>query len=135
MPRPSRLSSFLKMAAERTAWPVVMVMAGAMTLTGCASVADDPTVPAFARVAADSRGAFATARQGEQDTFADQARAALKTNPSTIILSASSNDLGQDSDAVSAAMSDLLHSVHDTQPRVTIIAVSAVWGSTAAPPS
>ena len=73
MSRPSGFSTSLRIATDRKAWPALVVLVGAMTLLGCASVADDPTVPAFASVAADSRTAFATARQGEQDAFADQA--------------------------------------------------------------
>ena len=73
MTRPNGFSTSLRAPAKRKAWPVFIVMVGAITLLGCASVADDPTVPAFASVASDSRTAFATARQGDQDAFADQA--------------------------------------------------------------
>ena len=52
----------------------------ATALSGCMSVADDPTVPGFAAAAGQAKDTFETARQGEADAFLGEAIAEASAN-------------------------------------------------------
>lgn len=67
------------------------------------------------------------------DTFADQIEAAIDLKPQVVILSGSSNDLGQSDVAIAAATSAAINLLHLRLPNAQIITVSAVWGDTTVP--
>ncbi|GAA1002291.1 hypothetical protein GCM10009563_33730 [Subtercola frigoramans] len=82
-------------------------------------------------LASDGSG-FVTAGD-DGTTFVDQAAVAAQMRPALVIMSASSNDLGQDSAAVSAASADVLQKLKEASPNTKIVSVSAAWGSTTLP--
>jgi acyl-CoA thioesterase-1 len=82
-------------------------------------------------LASDGSGFLKVGTKG--DTFADQARAAIALHPSVVVVSGSSNDLGQSDAELSAATAATLKMIRLALPAARIIAVSAVWGATALP--
>lgn len=83
-------------------------------------------------LASDGSG-FVTVGNNE-DTFADQVKAALGLHPKVIVISGSSNDLGENDSAIATATEATINTLHRRLPATKIIAVSAVWGDTAVPP-
>lgn len=82
-------------------------------------------------LASDGSG-FVTAGDNN-DTFADQVKAAVGLKPSVVVISGSSNDLGQSDSAIATATALTVAKLRARLPGATIIAVSAVWGDTAVP--
>ena len=82
-------------------------------------------------LASDGSGFLKVGTKG--DTFADQARAAIALHPSVVVVSGSSNDLGESDADLSAATTATLKMIRLALPAARIIAVSAVWGATALP--
>jgi acyl-CoA thioesterase I len=85
----------------------------------------------FTNLASDGSGFLKVGTKG--DTFADQVRAAVKLNPSVILLAGSSNDLGESNPALAKETTATIASIRAALPDVKIIAVSAIWGATSAP--
>lgn len=67
------------------------------------------------------------------DTFATQVQKAVALNPSIVIISASSNDLGQDDAALSTTTMQTMVALRTALPYAQIIALSAFWGDTTPP--
>lgn len=82
-------------------------------------------------LASDGSG-FVTAGDND-DTFADQIRAAIDRKANVVILSGSSNDLGQSDPGVKAAADAAVTELHTALPNARIIAVSGIWGDTNVP--
>ena len=82
-------------------------------------------------LASDGSGFLKVGTKG--DTFADQARAAIALHPSVVVVSGSSNDLGESDADLSAATTATLKMIRLALPAARIVAVSAVWGATALP--
>ncbi|GGF10711.1 hypothetical protein GCM10011399_00650 [Subtercola lobariae] len=70
----------------------------------------------------------------DDNTFQAQVDEAQTLSPSVVIISASSNDLGQDDSALAAATLSTMQSLRAALPQAQIIALSAFWGDTTAPP-
>jgi acyl-CoA thioesterase I len=85
----------------------------------------------FTNLASDGSGFLKVGTKG--DTFADQVRAAVKLNPSVILLAGSSNDLGESNPALAKETTATIASIRAALPDVKIVAVSAIWGATSAP--
>ncbi|MBG6108416.1 SGNH/GDSL hydrolase family protein [Frigoribacterium sp. CG_9.8] len=83
-------------------------------------------------LASDGSG-FVTAGDNN-DTFADQITTAIDLKADVVILSGSSNDLGQSDAAVETAIGAVVTKLHTALQKAQIIAVSGVWGATALPP-
>ncbi len=82
-------------------------------------------------LASDGSG-FVTAGDNN-DTFADQIKAAIDLNADIVFLSGSSNDLGQSDADIEAATTAAVTELHTALPNAQIIAVSGVWGDTTQP--
>jgi acyl-CoA thioesterase-1 len=82
-------------------------------------------------LASDGSG-FVTAGDNN-DTFADQIMVAIDLKANDVILSGSSNDLGQSDPAVEAAIDAAVIELHSALPNARVIAVSGIWGDTAVP--
>lgn len=82
-------------------------------------------------LASDGSGFITQGDNG--DTFADQAKAAVSLHPDIIIVSGSSNDLGDSASAIAAATTATIAKLHAELPATRIIAVSGVWGDTSLP--
>ena len=82
-------------------------------------------------LASDGSG-FVTAGDNN-DTFADQIETAIDLAADVVILSGSSNDLGQSDAAVETAIDAAVTELHTALPKAQIIAVSGVWGATTLP--
>lgn len=67
------------------------------------------------------------------DTFLAQSVQAVALDPAIVIIAASSNDLGIDSDSVDAATTETLTYLRDNLPDATIIALNAFWGDDTPP--
>ena len=85
----------------------------------------------FTNLASDGSGFLKPGDEG--DTFADQARAAIALHPAIVILTGSSNDLGESNDALATATNATIRQLRAALPSARIIAISAVWGATAVP--
>ncbi|MGG7466302.1 SGNH/GDSL hydrolase family protein [Plantibacter sp. YIM 135347] len=64
-------------------------------------------------------------------TFEAQVQRAAGLDPDIVIISASTNDLDQDADALATATMDTMTSLRAALPNTQIIALSAFWGDTA----
>ncbi|WP_022908281.1 SGNH/GDSL hydrolase family protein [Curtobacterium sp. B18] len=64
------------------------------------------------------------------DELLDRAAA---LDPAVVVLQASSNDLGQDDDALDGATAQLVADAHRTMPRARIVGLSAIWSDEAPP--
>lgn len=82
-------------------------------------------------LASDGSGFVTVGDDG--DTFADQVHAAVSLHPSVVIVSGSSNDLGESDAAIARATDTTLSVLRAALPRAEIIAVSPVWNDTAEP--
>lgn len=82
-------------------------------------------------LASDGSG-FVTAGDNN-DTFADQIKAAIDLKANIVVLSGSSNDLGQSDAAIKAATDAAITELHTALPNAQIIAVSGIWGDTTMP--
>lgn len=69
----------------------------------------------------------------DNDTFSDQVTAAKSLHPDIVVLSGSSNDLGESASAIQTATISTIAELRADLPNVQIIAVSAVWGDTTLP--
>lgn len=66
-------------------------------------------------------------------TFAGLVPQAVALNPQIILVSGSSNDLGQDTDRLDAATVAMLQALHGDLPNAMIIGISTVWADTPPP--
>lgn len=82
-------------------------------------------------LASDGSGFVTVGENG--DTFADQVHAAVSLRPSVVIVSGSSNDLGESDAAIARATDSALSALRAALPHAEIIAVSPVWNDTAEP--
>lgn len=98
------------------AWPALLAGEDGWRLTNLAS---------------DGSG-FATAGDNG-DTFADQVHAAVSLRPSVVIVSGSSNDLGEPDAAIARATDAALSTLRAELPHAEILAVSPVWNDTQVP--
>lgn len=98
------------------AWPALLAQKYGWQLTNFAS---------------DGSG-FVTAGDNG-DTFADQIVAAVKLNPSIVIVSGSSNDLDQSDDTIATDTADALQLLRTDLPNAQIVVVSPVWGDSPVP--
>ncbi|MBT2503481.1 SGNH/GDSL hydrolase family protein [Curtobacterium sp. ISL-83] len=75
--------------------------------------------------------------QGDADdcagTYDDLADRTVALHPRVIIVQASSNDLGQDDDALPGAVEQLVVTLHRQLPHARIIGLSAIWNESAPP--
>jgi acyl-CoA thioesterase I len=124
--------------ATSTARPVVVAI-GDSIMEGHGLSADQAWVASIAKqdgwrltnLASDGSGFLKVGNKG--DTFTDQARAAIALHPSVIVVSGSSNDLGESNVALTAATTATLKMIRVALPAARIIAISAVWGATTLP--
>lgn len=100
----------------KDAWPELLARAQGWRLTDLAS---------------DGSGFVTVGDNG--GTFVDQANVAEQMSPAIVIVSASSNDLGQSDADVADATAGVLHDLRTALPTAEIIAVSSAWGSTPLP--
>lgn len=82
-------------------------------------------------LASDGSGFVTVGDNG--DTFADQAAAAVRLHPSIVIVSGSSNDLGDPDTAIARNTDATITSLRAALPHAEILAVSPVWNDTAEP--
>lgn len=54
-------------------------------------------------------------------------------HPSLVLISGSSNDLGEDNGELLRRTEDMLHALRDAAPKATIVGISTVWNDTKAP--
>lgn len=104
------------MGLSRGAWPALLAKQDGWRLTNLAS---------------DGSG-FATLGDNG-DTFADQVHAAIRLKPSSVIVSASSNDLGERGTTIARKTDATLKAMHAALPDAQILVVSPVWNDTAEP--
>ncbi len=80
-------------------------------------------------------GAGMLAEGDDQCTATDEglAEEAASLHPDVVVLQASSNDLGQDDDALDGAAEQLVAEVRRLLPRARIVGLSAVWDQDAPP--
>lgn len=100
----------------RDAWPSLLAEDYGWRLTNLAS---------------DGSGFVTVGDNG--DTFADQAAVAVRLHPSIIIVSASSNDLGEPDSMIARNTDATIRSVRAALPHTEIIVVSPVWNDTPEP--
>ncbi|GAB3581404.1 hypothetical protein GCM10027406_22520 [Leifsonia lichenia] len=85
----------------------------------------------LSNLASDGSGFVTVGDNG--DTFADQVHAAVSLHPSVVIVSGSSNDLGEPDAAIARATDSTLTALRAALPHAEILAVSPVWSDTAEP--
>ncbi len=83
-------------------------------------------------LASDGSGFVTAGNNG--DTFADQVAVAVRLNPSIVLLSGSSNDLGSDDAMIAGETAATIRALHAAVPRAEIFAVSPVWNDKSVPP-
>jgi acyl-CoA thioesterase-1 len=98
------------------AWPALLAEENGWRLTNLAS---------------DGSGFVTVGNNG--DTFADQVEAAVKLRPSIVLLSGSSNDLGDDDASIAKATAQAIEHLRHALPHAQIVAVSPVWNDTQVP--
>ncbi|MEA9983839.1 SGNH/GDSL hydrolase family protein [Subtercola sp. RTI3] len=98
------------------AWPVLLA---------------DQNTWQFADLATDGTGFVRLGN--DANTFEAQVTEAIGLDPSVVIISASSNDLGEDNADIADASTSALEQLHTALPQAQIIALSAFWGDTAVP--
>ncbi|GAA4664618.1 hypothetical protein GCM10025780_01970 [Frondihabitans cladoniiphilus] len=69
----------------------------------------------------------------DDDTFQAQADQAVKLDPSVVLLSGSTNDLGESQTEVDAATDELVSTVSKSLPGAVIVGVNTFWGDTTPP--
>ncbi|MCU1481451.1 MAG: hydrolase family protein [Subtercola sp.] len=99
------------------AWPVLVSEANDWQLTN---------------LSIDGTGFLQVGNDG--NTFESQVIEAAEADATVVIISASSNDLGQDPDTLAQATLATMTSLRSELPNAQIIALSAFWGDTDAPP-
>ena len=85
----------------------------------------------LSNLAADGAGFVTPGDDGS--TFQAQVDAAVQLKPSVVVISASSNDLGQGDLAAGQATLAALESLRSALPQAQIVGVSAFWGDEAPP--
>lgn len=85
----------------------------------------------LANLASDGSG-FATLGDNG-DTFADQIHTVVRLHPSIVIVSGSSNDLGERGTMIAQKTDATLKAIHAALPDAQILAVSPVWNDTPEP--
>jgi acyl-CoA thioesterase I len=146
------LSAFVAGAAFADSRPVVVARTISTSATGPVVVAIGDSIMAghglspdqawaallakeddwrFTNLASDGSGFVQVGSNG--DTFASQVKAAVKLNPSVIIIAGSSNDLGINAVMLAQETASTIASIHAALPKTTIIAVDATWGASALP--
>jgi acyl-CoA thioesterase-1 len=98
------------------AWPAMLAQDYGWRLTNLAS---------------DGSGFVTVGDNG--DTFADQVAVAVRLHPAIVIVSGSSNDLGQPDATIARNTDATIRSIHAALPHAEILAVSPVWNDTAEP--
>ncbi|WP_308467001.1 SGNH/GDSL hydrolase family protein [Rathayibacter soli] len=98
------------------AWPAVVAEQYGWDLTNLAS---------------DGSG-FVTVGNND-DTFVDQVAVAVRLHPSIVLISASSNDLGDPEPTVATATATAMQELRSDLPNAKIVVVSPVWNETAEP--
>ena len=101
---------------QSDAWPALLAEDDGWKLTNLAS---------------DGSGFVTVGDNG--DTFADQMAVAARLKPSVVLLSGSSNDLGQPDAQIARATTATVVALHKLVPSARIVAVSPVWNDTAEP--
>ncbi|HEY2556864.1 MAG TPA: SGNH/GDSL hydrolase family protein [Diaminobutyricibacter sp.] len=99
------------------AWPSLLARQNGWRLTNLAS---------------DGSGFVTAGNNG--DTFADQVAVAVRLNPSIVLVSGSSNDLGSDDEMIAGETAATIRALHAAVPRAEIFAVSPVWNDKSVPP-
>jgi acyl-CoA thioesterase-1 len=82
-------------------------------------------------LAADGDGYVRTGDDGT--TIADQVATAIALRPSIVILSASSNDLGESDAAVETAIENAVRALRVSLPNAELLAVTPIWNESASP--
>jgi acyl-CoA thioesterase-1 len=103
--------------APSQAWPAILAEEYGWRLTNLAS---------------DGSGFVTPGNNG--DTFADQVAVAARLDPSIVLVSGSSNDLGMDDPLIAGETAATIRALHSALPRAEIFAVSPVWNDTDVPP-
>lgn len=78
-------------------------------------------------------GAGFVTKGDDGSIFADQVNEAVEFDPSMVILSGSSNDLGVSESDVQASMISAMHTLRHDLPHTRIVAVSPVWNESESP--
>ncbi len=103
--------------APSQAWPALLANEYGWRLTNLAS---------------DGSGFVTPGNNG--DTFADQVAVAARLDPSIVLVSGSSNDLGDDDTMIAGETAATIRALHAALPRAEIYAVSPVWNDKDVPP-
>jgi acyl-CoA thioesterase-1 len=103
--------------APSQAWPALLAKEYGWRLTNLAS---------------DGSGFVTAGNNG--DTFADQVAVAARLDPSIVLVSGSSNDLGDDDTMIAGETAATIRALHAAIPRAEILAVSPVWNDKDVPP-
>lgn len=82
-------------------------------------------------LASDGSGFVTVGDNG--DTFADQVAVAVRLHPAIVIISGSSNDLGQPDATIARNTDATIRSIRAALPHAEILAVSPVWNDTTEP--
>lgn len=99
------------------AWPMIVAAGDDWSLTN---------------LAADGDGFVAVGDDGT--TFLQQVREAVSLRPKTVVVSASSNDLGVSEPEVRAATVEAVDELHVALPAAEIVGVSPIWNQSSPPP-
>jgi acyl-CoA thioesterase-1 len=99
-----------------SAWPALLAQEDGWRLTNLAS---------------DGSGFVTVGNNG--DTFADQMVVAARLKPSIVLVSGSSNDLGQPDARIAQATQATILALHKLVPSAEIVDVSPVWNDTGEP--
>jgi len=99
------------------AWPALLAEQYGWNLTNLAS---------------DGSGFATVGNNG--DTFVDQVAVAAQLHPSIVLISASSNDLGEPASTVATATDTAMQELRAELPNAEIVVVSPIWNNTAEPP-
>jgi acyl-CoA thioesterase-1 len=103
--------------APSEAWPALLADEYGWRLTNLAS---------------DGSGFVTVGSNG--DTFADQVAVAARLDPSIVLVSGSSNDLGGDDTMIAGKTAATIRALHTALPRAEILAVSPIWNDKDVPP-
>ncbi len=103
--------------APSQAWPALLANEYGWRLTNLAS---------------DGSGFVTVGSSG--DTFADQVAVAARLDPTIVLVSGSSNDLGDDGTTIAGETAATIRALHAALPRAEILAVSPVWNDKDVPP-
>ena len=89
---------------------------------------------ALTNLACDGAGFVKTGDPNDcGDDFSGLTKQVAALHPSLILISGSSNDLGEDNGELQKHTEDMLHALRNAAPNTTIVGISTIWNDTQAP--